>query len=249
MNAIASDAVASARAMLNNAIRACRDTFTARKELTAAEQAAARERAANDNLLGQMQKARADAISRQVRGETKELTDAIKAECQSVLPGFAPDVTVESHRLTLLLEAKSRLADIQAARNELQHDLENLRTRLGEVETQIAAIHAGDDRSDAAMGRVHMLGLDRSDIAALIEAAAAQMEALELPALGDLERGWLAAKTEARFRARAAVMGELERRLLDLATEARAILGPGQHPELRYRPNAVMRQAAQQAIV
>ena len=249
MNALASEAVSTAKTALFAALRRGEDTLKPRKELSQAEQAAERERAANASLMRQMQKSRADAIRKDVDAECSRLKAEIEAECAAVLPGFEVQVAVESHRLVMLLEARARRDEVETARAELEHDFENLRVRLGEVESQIAAIHASDDRSDAAMGRVHMLGLDRSDIQALVEAAGAQLEELTLPALGDLERGWQAAKTEARFRALHQIMSQLEARLLQCAALARDTLGPGQYPDLRYRPCALMRQAAQQTIV
>ena len=249
MNALATDAVASARDMLHGAIRAGRDTFTARKELTAAETAAAKEKAMSDKILAQAQAARRAAIARSVEAECMELRSAILAECAAVLPGYQVDVVIESHRLTALLEARARREEVETARAELQHDLENLNTRLAETQTAIDQLHAKPDRSEADNGQAHFLLLDQADIKALIEAATAQLEELTLPALGDLERGWLAAKTEARFKARAALMLEMESRLLNLAQEARDVLGPGQYPDLRYRPSAIMRMAAQATIV
>ena len=249
MNALASEAVSTARTMLNSALRRGEDTLKPRRELTEAEQAQAREKAASDRLLAQMEKARADAIGKSVSAEVAQLRAEIETECQAVLPGFQVDVTVESHRLTMLLEARSRRDEVETARAQLEHDLENLRVRLGEVESQIASLHAKPDRSEADNGSAHFLLLDQADIKALIEAATAQLESLEPPALGDLERQWRDARLQARFRARAAVMLELESRLLNLAVEARDTLGPGQLPDLRYRPCALMRQAAQQTIV
>ncbi|MFM2006163.1 MAG: hypothetical protein RLZZ09_1818 [Pseudomonadota bacterium] len=249
MNAIASEAVSNARTMLNAAIRAGKDTLAPRKELTEAQQAAEREKAANDRLLAQMEKARADAIAKSVNAECSKLTADILAECQAVLPGYEVDISIESHRLVMLLEARARHDEIQAARDELAHDIETLQCRLADVESQIAAIHASGDRGDAAMGRVHVLGLDRSDIQALIEAASSQLEELTLPAMADLERGWRDAQLAARFKARHQVMVEMEKRLLVLATEARDVLGPGNWPDLRYRPSAIMRQAAQATII
>ena len=249
MNAIASDAVASARDMLHGAIRAGRDTFTARKELTAAEQAQAREQAMNDKILAQAEKARRDAIARSVEAECMELRSAILAKCAAVLPGFQVDVVIESHRLTTLLEARARRDEVEAARAELQQDLENLNIRLAETQTAIDQLHAKPDRSEAENGQAHFMLLDQADIKALIEAATAQLEELTLPALGDLERGWRDAQLQARFKARAAVMAELEARLMQMAQEARDVLGPGQLPDLRYRPCALMRQAAQATIV
>lgn len=249
MNALATDAVASARDMLHGAIRAGRDTFTARKELTAAETAAAKEKAMSDKILAQAQAARRDAIARSVEAECMELRSAILAECAAALPGFQVEVVIESHRLTALLEARARREEVETARAELDHDLENLRVRLGEVESQIAAIHASDDRSDAAMGRVHMLGLDRSDIAALIEAAQSQLETLTIPAIADAERAWRDAQLAARYRARHQVMVEMEKRLLTLATEARDAFGPGFGTEHRYKPCQLMRQSCVNSII
>jgi hypothetical protein len=54
MNALASEAVSNARTMLNAAIRAGKDTLAPRKELTEAQQAAEREKAANDRLVGRI---------------------------------------------------------------------------------------------------------------------------------------------------------------------------------------------------
>ena len=249
MNALASDAVASARDMLHSAIRAGADTLKPRRELTEAEAAQAREKAISDKILAQAEKARRDAIARSVEAECMELRSAILAECAAVLPGFQVDVVIEQHRLTALLEARSRRDEVETARAELQHDLENLNTRLADVESQIASLHAKPDRSEADNGQAHFLLLDQADIRALIEAAQAQLETLELPALGDLERGWRDARLQARFRARAAVMLELESRLLNLAVEARDTLGPGQLPDLRYRPCTAMRMAAQATII
>ena len=249
MNALASDAVASARDMLHSAIRAGADTLKPRRELTEAEAAQAREKAISDKILAQAEKARRDAIARSVEAECMELRSAILAECAAALPGYAVDVVIESHRLTQLLEARSRADEIQAARAELQHDLENLNTRLADVESQIASLHAKPDRSEADNGQAHFLLLDQADIKALIEAATAQLESLELPALGDLERQWRDAQLQARFRARAGLMLELEARLLRMAQEARDTLGPGQYPDLRFRPSALMRQAAQATII
>ncbi len=249
MNASASEAVSTARAALHSAIRAGKDTLKPRKELSQAEQAEAREQAANANLLRQMEKARADAIAKDVEGECAQLRAEIEAECQAALPNFPVAVNIESHRLVMLLEAKALADEIAAARAELQHDLENLNIRLAETQTAIDALHAKPDRSEADNGQAHFLLLDQADIKALIEAATAQLESLELPALGDLERQWRDAQLQARFRARAAVMLEMERRLLSLAVEARDSLGPGQYPDLRYRPSAVMRMAAQATII
>lgn len=243
------EAVQSARQMLHSAIRAGKDTLTPRRELTEAEQAQAREKAMSDKILAQAEKARRDAIARSVEAECMELRSAILAECAAVLPGFQVDVVIESHRLTALLEARARRDEVEAARAELQHDLENLRVRLGEVESQIAAIHASDDRSDAAMGRVHMLGLDRADIAALIEAAQSQCETLELPDVSQLERQWRDAQLAARYRARHQVMVEMEKRLLTLATEAREAFGPGFGTEHRYKPCQLMRQSCVNSII
>lgn len=243
------EAVTGARNLLHSAIRAGRDTLAPRKALTEAEQAQAREKAANDRILAQAEKARADAVRKDVGAECSRLKAEIEAECAAVLPGFQVDVVIEQHRLTALLEARARREEVETARAELDHDLENLRVRLGEVESQIASLHAKPDRSEADNGSAHFLLLDQADIKALIEAATAQLESLEPPALGDLERQWRDARLQARFRARAAVMLELESRLLNLAVEARDTLGPGQLPDLRYRPCALMRQAAQQTIV
>ena len=243
------EAVTGARNLLHSAIRAGRDTFTARKELTAAEAAEAREKAMSDKILAQAEAARRSAIQKDVDAECAQLRADILAECAAVLPGFVVEVAIESHRLTSLLEARARAAEIQAARAELQHDLENLNIRLAETQTAIGALRARPERSEADNGQAHFLLLDQADIKALIEAATAQLEELTLPALGDLERGWRDAQLQARFRARAIVMLELERRLLDLAVEARDTLGPGQSPDLRYRPSAIMRMAAQATIV
>jgi hypothetical protein len=248
MNAVAqsvSDAINHVHAALKSGL----DTKEARKALTEAEKAAQRERETNDRLLAQMEKARADAIAKSVNAECAKLTADILAECQAVLPGYEVDISIESHRLVMLLEARARHDEIQAARDELAHDIETLQCRLADVESQIAAIHASGDRGDAAMGRVHVLGLDRSDIQALIEAASSQLEELTLPAMADLERGWRDAQLAARFKARHQVMVEMEKRLLVLATEARDVLGPGNWPDLRYRPSAIMRQAAQATII
>ena len=249
MNALASEAVSTAKTALFAALRRGEDTLKPRKELSQAEQAAERERAANANLMRQMEKARADAIRKDVDAECSRLKAEIEAECAAVLPGFQLVVSVQSSALVALLEAKARADEIQAARAELQHDLENLNIRLAEVQTQIDALHAKSDRSEADNGQAHFLLLDQADIRALIEAATAQLEELTLPALADLERQWRDAQLQARFRARAAVMQELERRLMQMAQEARDVLGPGQLPDLRYRPCALMRQAAQATIV
>lgn len=243
------EAVTGARNLLHSAIRAGRDTLAQRKALTEAEAAEAREKAANDRLLAQMEKARADAIGKSVAAECSKLRDDILAECAAVLPGYQVDVVIESHRLTQLLEASARRAEVEGARAELDHDLENLRVRLGEVESQIAAIHASDDRSDAAMGRVHMLGLDRADIAALIEAAQSQLETLTIPAIADAERAWRDAKLAARYRARHQIIVEMEKRLLTLATEARDAFGPGFGTEHRYKPCQLMRQSCVNSII
>ena len=243
------EAVQSARHMLNAAIRAGKDTLVPRKELTAAEEAAEKQRALSDKILAQAEAARAAAIQKEVNAECAKLRDDILAECNAALPGFDVGVVVESHRLVQLLEAKGRADEIAAARAELENDIANLQIRLAEVQTQIDALHAKPDRSEADNGQAHFLLLDKADIEALIQAATAQLETLELPALADLERGWRDAQLAARFKARHQVMVELENRLLALATEARDTLGPGQNPGLRYRPSAIMRQAAQATIV
>lgn len=203
----------------------------------------------SDKILAQAEAARRSAIEKEVNAEVSKLTADILAECQAVLPGYEVAVNVESHRLTMLLEAKGRADEIQAARNEFEHDLENLRVRLAEVQTKIDALHAKPDRTEADNGQAHFLLLDKADIEALVTAAQAQLEELTLPAMADLESSWRQAQLQARFGARAKVMVELERRLLNLATEARDTLGPGQNPDLRYRPSAIMRQAAQATIV
>ena len=248
MNAIASEAVSTARAALHSAIRAGKDTLKPRRELTDAEQAQARERAANDRLLAQMEKARADAIGKSVEAECAQLRAEIEAECQAVLPGFPVAVSVESHRLVMLLEAKARADEIAAARAELQHDLENLNIRLAETQTAIGQLHAKPDRSEADNGQAHFLLLDQADIKALIEAATAQLEELTLPALGDLERGWGKAKADARHRALHGVVLELERRLIAVAHQIAADIGLADTAN-RYVPSAAMRQAVSRSIV
>ena len=241
------EAVQSARQMLHSAIRAGKDTLKPRRELTEAEQAEARERAANDAILSQMEQARADAIAKEVHAECAQLYAEILAECAEYLPNFEPTITVESHRLTALLEARGRADAALAAKAELENDIATLTSRLAEIQTAIDQLHAKPDRSEADNGRAHFLMLDRSDLAALIEAAQSQLEALEIPPLADLQRAWNEAQIAARFGARRQVMTALEARLMAMAVEARDSVGHAAF--LRYTPSAVMRQAAQQAIV
>ena len=241
-------AVETARNLLNSALRRGENTVAARKSLTAAEQAEARERETNDRLLSQMEKARADAIAKQVQTDCAQLRAAIMAECQAILPGFEPPITIESHHLTLLLEARSRHADVVAARDELDADLDTLRARLADVETQLSALQAKPSRTEADNGAAHFLLLDRADIRALMEAAEAQKEALVFPDLSGLERDWRRAQAAARHGALRRVMVELEARLLDAAHTVAADVGLAdtQH---RYSPSAAMRQACARSIV
>lgn len=243
------EAVQSARQMLHSAIRAGADTLKPRRELTEAEQAQAREKAMSDKILAQAEKARRDAISRSVEAECMELRSAILAECAAVLPGYAVDVVIESHRLTALLEARARRDEVETARAELQHDIANLEIRLAEVKTAIDQLHAKPDRSEADNGQAHFLLLDRSDIEALRTAAKSQLETLELPDVSQLERQWRDAQLAARYRARHQVMVEMEKRLLTLATEARDAFGPGFGTEHRYKPCQLMRQSCVNSII
>jgi hypothetical protein len=249
MNAIASEAVNSARTALNAAIRAGADTLRPRKELSAAEQAAEKEKAMSDKILAQAEAARRSAIEKEVTAEVAALTAAIEAECQAVLPGYEVAVNIESHRLTMLLEARGRRDEVETARAELAHDIENLNVRLAEVQTQIDALHAKPDRSEADNGSAHFLLLDKADIEALIQAATAQLETLELPALGDLERAWQDARRQAKFAALHQVMVEMEKRLLTAAVAARDAYGPGAGTEYRYKPCQLMRQSCVNSIV
>ena len=241
-------AVETARNLLNSALRRGEGTAKARKELGAALAAEAKERETNDRLLGQMAKARADAIAKQVEKDCESLRADILAECQGVLPGFEPAVAIESHHLTLLLEARSRHADVVAARDELDADLDTLRARLADVETQLSALQAKPSRTEADNGAAHFLLLDRADIRALMEAAEAQREALQFPDLSGLDRQWTRAKANARHSAMHRVMVELEARLLDAAHTVAADVGLAdtQH---RYSPSAAMRQAVARSIV
>lgn len=241
-------AVSTARNLLDAALRRGDGTVAARQSLTAAEQAEARDRAAHDRVLSQMEQARADAIAKQVRVGAKELADAILAECDSILPGFEPTVTIESHHLTLLLEGRSRLADVQAAKDELDADLDTLRARLADVDGQLAALQAKPDRTEADNGQAHFLLLDKADIRALIEAAGAQRDALVFPDVSGLERQWTKAKADARHGALHQTMLELETRLLATAQTVSADIGLA---EVRYRyvPSPVMRQAVARSIV
>lgn len=241
-------AVSTARNLLNAALRRGDGTVSARQSLTAAEQAEARDRAAHDRVLSQMEQARADAIAKQVRVEVKELADAILAECDSILPGFEPPVPIESHRLALLLEAKSRLADVQGARDELDADLDTLRARLADVDGQLAALQAKPDRGEADNGAAHFLLLDQADIRALIQAAEAQRDALEFPDVSGLERQWTKAKADARHAALHQVMLELEARLLATAQTVASDIGLAETRH-RYVPSPLMRQAVSRSIV
>ena len=122
MNAIASEAVSTAKTALIAALRRGEDTLKPRKELSAAEQAAEREKAANANLMRQMAKARADAIAKTVAAEVAQLTAEIEAECQAVLPGFPVAVSVESHKLVMLMEARARRPLAAPRQRPVTHD-------------------------------------------------------------------------------------------------------------------------------
>jgi hypothetical protein len=246
MNALAIEA---ARDMLHQALRLGEPTNGVRKEVAAAEAAEARSRAASERVLAQAEASRAKAIRQAVDGECAQLRQAIMAECAAVLPGFDVAVTIETHRLVMLLEAKARRDEAESARAELANDLETLRARLADVESQISAIHASDDRSDTALGRVHLLGLDKADIQALIEAASAQLEAIALPGLADEERAWQQAQLAARYGARHQIILELESRLLKMAGEARDAVGPGAWVEYRFQPSPLLRQVCANSIL
>jgi len=234
--------------LLHSALRRGEGTTKARKELTAAEAAEAKERETNDRLLSQMAKARAAAIGKQVEKDCESLRADILAECQAILPGFEPAVAIESHHLTLLLEARSRRADVEAARDELDADLDTLRARLADVEGQLAALQAKADRTEADNGAAHFLLLDQADIRALMEAAEAQKEALVFPDLSGLDRQWTRAKANARHSAMHRVMVELEGRLLDTAQVVANDIGLADTAN-RYVPSAAMRQAVARSIV
>ena len=230
-------ATAESLEKIHTALRKGRSTAQARQEL-----------AAQADLVAQRQGEAEGVIAAFVTSETEALRKSILAECQAFLPEFEPPVLIESVTLTRLMEARAKRDEIEATRAELSADLANLKSRLADVESQINAIHAGGDRSDAALGIVTLLAMDQVDIQALMSAAETQLAALKSPPVADLERAWKDTQVNARFAARAAVMTELERRLLAMADEARSALG-ATATHLRYRPGAGMRQAVSQSIV
>lgn len=243
-----SEAVSTAKNLLHNTLRRGGSTAQARKDLTDAEQAETKERAATDKILAETEKAHADAIRKQVEAECGLLREDITAECESILPGFEPEFVIESHHLTLLLEGRARHAETLAAQDELDGDLKNLTARRVEVEGQLAALHAKPERSDTENGQAHFLVLDQADIKALIEAATAQRDALVLPDLSGLERRWKKARADARHAALKQVMTELESRLLTMAHTVSADVGLAETRH-RYVPSPEMRQAVSRSIV
>lgn len=248
MASTAHEALTTAKFMLNAALRRGDNTVKARRELTEAEQAEARDRDAHDRLLAQMEQASAESVGQAVAAECAALRADILAECAAILPGFAPAIVIESHRLALLLEGRARHADMVAARDELDADLENLQARLADVEGQLAALHAKPERTDVENGTAHFLVLDQADIKALMTAAGAQKDTLQLPDLSGLERRWTKARADARHGALKLVMVELEGRLLATAHSVAADVGLAdtQH---RYVPSPEMRQAVSRSIV
>jgi len=241
-------AIDAAKRGLDSVLRRGQDSSKARQELTEAERKAEADQAAQARALEQVAIEKRQAIEQLAEGELTTLRQSIAAECEALLPGFAVDISIDGSKLISLLSVLADRRSQEEAKALFAEESASLQNRLDGIQTQIDAIRQSPERSDADLGRLHILSLDAADLSGMLAATQQQFAEVQLPDTSIALKAWNSAAKDARYQARYQVMLELESRLLRLAEEAHSAYGLSS-TAYRWKLPLIVRQAAQQGII
>jgi hypothetical protein len=246
MNAVTP--IETARRGLENLLRRGADTSKARQALSEVERKELAEQARQDTAQAEVERAKREAIRQQADEEIAKLASSIRSECGELLPGFPVDVRIDRVKLEALLSALADRRENEERRTMYLEELAGLESRIAAIDSELSTLRAKAEPSDADLGRVHLLNLDKTDLERLMTEARDQLSGWTLPNVADLDRAWNQAARDARFGARHQIMRELESRLCRLAIEAREAYGLS-NTTYRWKLPLLIRQNAQAGII
>jgi len=241
-------AVQTAKRTLAGVLRHGQDSSAARHELTEAERKAEAEQAHQDAARADIERARRETVRQQADEEIAKLASSIRSECGELLPGFPVDVRIDRVKLEALLSALADRRENEERRTMYLEELAGLESRIAAIDSELSTLRAKAEPSDADLGRVHLLNLDKTDLERLMTEARDQLSGWTLPNVADLDRALNQAARDARFGARHQIMRELESRLCRLAIEAREAYGLS-NTTYRWKLPLLIRQNAQAGII